>query len=285
MFYFLKLPRELRDSVYRVALTTDVIRPCARPCVHPRTRPCIRSLKLPYLTTSDMTSNPNGVLFVSHQIYDEATQILYADGHFLFEISPDKIDFLNTRQHQIHKLNRRIASENQEVGLGCIIEHGINVKMIRHLAVEINWQSIPDLDHASDEMTRRKLYFMIIKLLRQLMAVFFLVPEFPGLRSLTITWSQWPIEPHRPTIYFTVAFLLLLMFNDINPKKDELIKIIIQPGLREEERGQSLEIGLESPLKEYLKELQSAVAEDLRLGKFDRSDFLRLASKVINVSL
>ena len=232
-----------------------------------------------------MTSNPIGVLFVNHQIYDEATQILYADGHFIFEVSPDKIDFLNTRQHQIHNPNRHIASENQEVGLGCIIEHGINVKMIRHLAVEINWTSIPDLDHASDHMTRRKLYTTIIKLLRQLIAVYFLVQEFPGRRSLTIAWSQWPIEPHGPTIYFTVAFLLLLVFNDINPKKDELIKIIVQPGLREEEQGQSLEIGLESPLKEYLKELQSAVAEDLRLGKLDGSDFLYLANKVINESL
>ena len=182
-----------------------------------------------------MTSNLIGVLFVNHQIYDEATQILYAHGHFIFEVSPDKIDFLNTRQHQIHKLNCRIASENQEVGLGCIIGHGINVKMIRHLAVEINWKSIPDLDHASDDMMRRKLYTTVIKLLRQLMAVYFLVPEFPGRRSLTIAWNQWPIEPDGPTIYFTVAFLLLSMFNDINPKKDELIKIIVQPGLREEE--------------------------------------------------
>ena len=117
------------------------------------------------------------------------------------------------------------------------------------------------------------------------MAVNFLVPEFPGRRSLTIAWSQWPIEPHRPTIYFTVAFILLSMFNDINPKKEKLVKIIVQPGSREEERGQSLEIGLESPLKEYLKELHSEVAEDLRLGKLDGSEFLLLANMVINESL
>lgn len=144
-FPFLKLPREIRDSVYSYALMRPGTGPCAKPAIceieHKASRYVSRShWGRPYWGTEKSTR----LFRVNHQVYSEASEIFYSTFPFHFPLTID-VALINDSLRATLNLRART--------------------LIRKVGFFVSVRSIPGPYTAEDDAKQRLAFEAVVKLL------------------------------------------------------------------------------------------------------------------------
>ncbi|MCJ1449688.1 hypothetical protein MMC28_000016 [Mycoblastus sanguinarius] len=181
-FPFLQLPGEIRNIIYKAALP-DV--------QHPLNSAFADGERDTPLILQTFTA----LLLTNRQINIEAWYIFFKDNHFLLEVGPIALDFLNAQSFSCSKPLRYIQPYN----------------LIRHLDVEIE---LLQLDPPNREM------FPLRFVMENFQAACDTMGLFIGLKTITIRCkirhltspSEWDAHPFRETEDWVDLLLLLKAF-------------------------------------------------------------------------
>ena len=162
---FLRLPAEVRETIYHYHLTSRRI--------------------LPRHQFLAKRWTPINLLYVCRTIYHEAFYHLYTKGEFVLAVRPESIFGLGT----CWGMNDVSASVGSELFLK---SEGI-LRIVRHIALDIHWPSIEYSILMDGGLSQRTL--TMEEMLKQTMAVVgTMLSPLPGLRIIDVSWLQMKLR-------------------------------------------------------------------------------------------
>ena len=142
-------------------------------------RHCLTSKRiLPRRRCSARRWTPINLLYVCHQIYDEAFRHLYTKGEFVFQVRPQIIFGIATPWGSVDSIPR--------IGLKLFLVSQKAINLIEHIVLQIRWPTI----EYSIVMNRHSEHTMDVILKQTMATAGSTLSYLPALRTIDISWFQ-----------------------------------------------------------------------------------------------